>query len=231
MTLKKSCCSDFCSKPAFVPKPAQWNFWNFCPQSLNTTFTHLSMQRRVRSTGQVPADESTQPQHIKSTKMPETMENLSKPLNHQDTKTFASFLRQMSVSMAGGLIFGYLFERSHVYEPSNIREQFFFTKFVMLKMFLGAMVGACVSFLVVFKVGGAPNTASVQLDNGDWKTFLDHRTGKPSLFDGVRKPKYGIFRFSHAVRAAIGGSLLGAGMVVSGACPGIPFFSIFFPLL
>ncbi len=182
------------------------------------------MQQRRRQLP-APADESTQLQDIKNTKIPETMANLSKPPTQQETKTFASFLGQMFVSMAGGFIFGYLFERSHVYEPSNIREQFFFTKFVMLKMFLGAMVGACVSFLVVFKVGGAPNTASVQLDNGDWKTFLDHRTGK-SLFDGVRKPKYGIFRFSHAVRAAIGGAVLGAGMVVSGACPGIPFFSI-----
>ena len=122
-------------------------------------------QRRVRSTGQLslPADdESTQLQDIKNTKIPETMENLSKPLNHQETKTFASFLGQMFVSMAGGFIFGYLFERSHVYEPSNIREQFFFTKFVMLKMFLGAM-DFCVDAAWPAGTEGAPLPRSPSL--------------------------------------------------------------------
>lgn len=141
--------------------------------------------------------------------------------NKSETAGFASLLIKTFVSMAGGFLFGFFFERSHVYEPSNIREQFFFTQFVMLKMFMGAMVGACVSFLLIFNFGGTPKTSSVQLENGETKTFLDHRTGQPSLFDRIRKPKYGIFKESHAVRAAIGGTMLGAGMVVAGACPGM----------
>ena len=36
-----------------------------------------------------------------------------------------------------GLWFGALFERSHVFEPTSIRQQFIFQKWIMVKMFMG----------------------------------------------------------------------------------------------
>jgi len=82
-------------------------------------------------------------------------------------------------------------------------------------------VGACVSFFLVFHYGGTPNTSSFDRVGSSSVTFLDHRNGTPSLFDQIRKPKYGIFKRSHAARATIGGGMLGVGMVVAGACPGM----------
>ena len=49
-----------------------------------------------------------------------------------------------------GLVFGALFEKSHVYEPMAIRGQFNFERWIMMKMFMGAVAGSCGSFASVF---------------------------------------------------------------------------------
>ena len=153
------------------------------------------------------------------------------PTDSKQNPGWVALFVKLAVLMAGGFLFGFFFERSHVYEPASIRQQFFFTKFIMIKMFTGAIVGACVSFFLVFHYGGTPNTSSFDRVGSSSVTFLDHRNGTPSLFDQIRKPKYGIFKRSHAARATIGGGMLGVGMVVAGACPGMVLPLPFTPFL
>ena len=61
-------------------------------------------------------------------------------------------LTDLVLVMIMGFCFGFLFERSHVYEPTMIRQQFLFQKWVMIKMFMGAVAGACLSFYIWHKV-------------------------------------------------------------------------------
>lgn len=56
------------------------------------------------------------------------------------------FSTNVMLILGAGASFGYLFERSHVYEPSAIREQFIFRKWTMMKMFMGAVAGACTAY-------------------------------------------------------------------------------------
>eukprot|EP00746_Dinoflagellata_sp_MGD_P140697 gnl/MRDRNA2_/MRDRNA2_73899_c0_seq2.p1 gnl/MRDRNA2_/MRDRNA2_73899_c0~~gnl/MRDRNA2_/MRDRNA2_73899_c0_seq2.p1 ORF type:complete len:405 (+),score=51.86 gnl/MRDRNA2_/MRDRNA2_73899_c0_seq2:80-1294(+) len=98
-------------------------------------------------------------------------------------------------AMAMGFIFGFLFEKSHCYEPTSIRGQFIFKKWIMIKMFMGAVTGACLMF----------TTMSV---------------ATPKLFEKVRDafppPQRGFVS-----GGILGGVLLGFGMVIAGACPGM----------
>ena len=49
-----------------------------------------------------------------------------------------------------GILFGLSFYKSHVYEPSIIRAQFLFRRFVMLKVFFGAMgIGKWIIFIII----------------------------------------------------------------------------------
>jgi len=99
------------------------------------------------------------------------------------------------VVIAMGFLFGFFFERSHVYEPFVIREQFIFKTFIMLKMFMGAVCGACLSFFIWYKID-------------------------PERMAKVREAKtFGAS--SGPGRVALGGAILGCGMVVGGACPGM----------
>ncbi|KAL9178476.1 hypothetical protein ACHAXT_001814 [Thalassiosira profunda] len=96
-----------------------------------------------------------------------------------------------------GALFGLAFYKSHVYEPQVIRGQFLFQRFVMLKVFFGAMgIGALIfSTMSYMKVKAMADVREL------WKPT--------SLTRGwVTGP-------------VIGGVLLGVGMAVSGACPGM----------
>jgi len=94
--------------------------------------------------------------------------------------------------VVGGLIgsvFGMVLEKSKVMEASSIVEQFLFKRFIMLKVFLTAMI---VSMIVL-------NLMS---------------------FEGVFEIKLKDFNLFTNI---LGGGLLGAGIALSGACPGTVF--------
>jgi hypothetical protein len=96
-----------------------------------------------------------------------------------------------------GLIFGMCFQKSRVFEPYIIRGQFVFQRWVMLKMFMGAMgMGSlCLAVLYPFK-----------------KEAIDK--ARSNWGNGTRG--------RHFIRgSALGGFILGAGMAVGGACPGM----------
>jgi len=103
----------------------------------------------------------------------------------------------IAASAIMGLLFGVAFYKSHVYEPQTIRGQFLFRRFIMLKVFFGAMgIGALIfsamSYLGMEAFGKVRHL---------WK----HTSMSRSWLTG----------------AALGGTLLGIGMAVSGACPGM----------
>jgi hypothetical protein len=51
-----------------------------------------------------------------------------------------------------GLFFGVFFDKSHVFEPANIRGQFVFKRWIMLKMFLGAVSSSSFAFAAASKL-------------------------------------------------------------------------------
>lgn len=98
-------------------------------------------------------------------------------------------LYELTVGGLIGLVFGVTLEKSKVMEASAIIGQFLFKKFIMLKVFVVAMV---VSMIIL----NAMNHAGLFVFK--MKDF--------NLFSNI-----------------LGGSLLGAGIALSGTCPGTVF--------
>jgi hypothetical protein len=88
-----------------------------------------------------------------------------------------------------GLVFGVTLEKSKVMEASAIIGQFLFKRFIMLKVFIVAMI---VSLIV--------------LHGMHFFGFFSFKLKELNLFSNV-----------------LGGGLLGAGIALSGACPGTVF--------
>ena len=108
-----------------------------------------------------------------------------------------SWLSTILTSLLMGLIFGLAFYKSHVFEPTSIRGQFLFKKFIMLKVFFGAM-GTGALLLAALSYLDVPQFASLQ---SLWRPTAATR--------------------GWLTGPILGGALLGAGMAASGACPGM----------
>eukprot|EP00055_Hartaetosiga_balthica_P012073 m.57441 g.57441 ORF g.57441 m.57441 type:complete len:462 (-) comp7827_c2_seq1:257-1642(-) len=105
-------------------------------------------------------------------------------------------IQAIVASILMGFVFGFVFEKSRAFEPENIRKQFIFEKFLMLKMFTGAMAASAASILLVY-------IFNRKLFEKISHTF--HGCSKRGLFKSV----------------GLGSFLLGAGMALGGACPGM----------
>lgn len=92
-----------------------------------------------------------------------------------------------------GLFFGFAIGKGQVFEPQVIVEQFLMRKFIMLKMFLSAVCSGLVVLAVLSKLQG--------------KKLAEARKKKVSGSRGIPA-------------TILGGSLLGIGMALCGACPG-----------
>ncbi|XP_071963645.1 uncharacterized protein [Antedon mediterranea] len=102
---------------------------------------------------------------------------------------------KLFVCASTGIVFGFAMEKGRVFEPWLIRQQMQFRKFVMMKMFLSAVA----SSLICFSVMSVAFKSSFQ-------------TASRNYLTGV---------FSKSVTAtSVGGAFLGAGMTLSGGCPG-----------
>ncbi|XP_070577453.1 thiosulfate transporter TsuA-like [Ptychodera flava] len=105
---------------------------------------------------------------------------------------------KLLVCSSAGVIFGIACEKGRVFEPSIIREQMLFTKFVLLKMFLSAVTS---SLLCLALMSMLPFT---------YKKFVQARRE----FAKTLKTK-------SALSSVVGGGILGAGMTLCGSCPGM----------
>jgi len=100
-----------------------------------------------------------------------------------------------------GFLFGVAMERGKVTPPVTIRKQFLFQRFVMLKMFLAASAFGAVCFSIM----------SVLFS---------------TKFDPVRS-KFMSSRANNGLLPVIVGTfLLGCGMTIAGACPGMVYIQI-----
>ncbi len=97
-----------------------------------------------------------------------------------------SLLNAILIGLATGIVFGFALEKSRVFEPGVILGQMQLRNFIMLKMFLAAVITGLVVLAVM---------------NGMFGVKLSI---KPLLYKAD----------------IIGGLILGAGIALSGACPG-----------
>lgn len=67
----------------------------------------------------------------------------------QNNQPKASALAVIAI-IAMGFVFGFVFEKSRVFEPKIIQAQFRFEKWLMLKMFLAAMAASALSLILVY---------------------------------------------------------------------------------
>ncbi|XP_062613538.1 thiosulfate transporter TsuA-like isoform X1 [Saccostrea cucullata] len=107
------------------------------------------------------------------------------------------FLKLAGVGLCG-IVFGIALEKARVFEPKSIRDQMVFQNFIMLKMFLSAVVTGqlCMAILSIVP-------ATKQKFEEASKDFVSCFTDKGFL------------------SSAVGPFLLGIGMSLCGACPGM----------
>jgi len=110
-------------------------------------------------------------------------------------KNHTLVVRAVASTMMGA-VFGFSMQKGRVFEPENIRAQMVMEKFIMMKMFLSAI-------------------AAGQLTLWAGSYFFPRELQQAKAeFDLTMRDKT-------PVRVGIGAAILGAGMTVSGACPGM----------
>ncbi|XP_067653437.1 thiosulfate transporter TsuA-like [Haliotis asinina] len=112
-------------------------------------------------------------------------------------------LLQVLVSSICGFIFGVALEKARVFEPESIRLQMVFEKWIMLKMFLAAVASGQL-FLAILSV--VPVTKyRFELASSEFvQCFVD----------------------KGLLTSSVGPFILGAGMTLSGACPGMVLIQV-----
>lgn len=104
-------------------------------------------------------------------------------------------------SLILGFLFGFVLEKSKVYDPLIIKDQLIFKRFIMLKMFFSALAA---STLVIFFYRN---------------TFL---TAYSKIYETVRDQ----LKARSTLSLIGGGVILGFGMAIAGSCPGMIFVQL-----
>ena len=102
-----------------------------------------------------------------------------------------------------GLVFGFSIEKGRVFEPSVVINQMRMKQFVMMKMFLSAVIAGMFSMSLLSMIPASRDK------------FLNARQ---SLMNKVKGKGY--------ATVMLGGILLGSGMTLAGTCPGVVFAQI-----
>ncbi|CEP01475.1 unnamed protein product (mitochondrion) [Plasmodiophora brassicae] len=106
-------------------------------------------------------------------------------------------LSKWAVELAAGATFGYAMNKGHVHVPAIIMDQFRLRRFIMMKMFLGALSASMIAFAMLSKF-------------------------RPAAFATVRARCQ-----PYSIATLIsGGALLGAGMAIGGTCPGTVYVQL-----
>ncbi|XP_002735554.1 uncharacterized protein LOC100377376, partial [Saccoglossus kowalevskii] len=114
-------------------------------------------------------------------------------INTNTSKVSSTIAKLVTCSVAG-IIFGFACEKGRVFEPSIIRDQMLFTKFLMLKMFLSAVTSSMVVFSLLSML---PPTSK--------------------YYAAARREFMATMRSRSILSSIIGGAMLGAGMTLCGA--------------
>ncbi|XP_052785406.1 UPF0394 inner membrane protein YeeE-like isoform X3 [Mya arenaria] len=113
-------------------------------------------------------------------------------------KSTACIAVKLVICFVCGILFGIMFVKGRVFEPKSIRSQMVFETFIMLKMFLAAV---CTGQIIFSVISVLPATKK--------------------LFEEAVLEYIACFTHKGIVTSAIGAFVLGCGMTLSGACPGM----------
>ncbi|XP_071966190.1 thiosulfate transporter TsuA-like [Antedon mediterranea] len=113
-----------------------------------------------------------------------------------ETEFDISSIVKLLICAIAGILDGLAMEKGRVFEPSVIRHQFEFRSFVMMKMFLAAVSSGllCLALMSIL-----PSTSQ--------------------RFQLARNSFIERFQLKGYLSSAIGGALLGSGMMIAGGCP------------
>ena len=133
-------------------------------------------------------------------------------------------ISSLPVALTMGLLFGLAFEKSRVFEPYVIRGQFVFQRWIMVKLFFAAVGTGCLSFIICrqffpeqFLVSAKSSLRTNYVPNS-LNQILNPQASREKMVGCVDQDGKTFVPF---LRGAIGATLLGVGMCVSGACPGM----------
>lgn len=132
--------------------------------------------------------------------MDKKIEDVKKDLAKSSSSTFKQAL-VMIKSTSVGFLFGFVLEKSKVYDSQIIIDQMVFKRFIMIKMFFSALAAS--TFVILVYRTLSPQAYAKILDSGR---------------DQLKK--------TPLLSLIIGGIILGFGMTIVGSCPGMVFVQI-----
>eukprot|EP00485_Elphidium_margaritaceum_P019030 CAMPEP_0202726294 /NCGR_PEP_ID=MMETSP1385-20130828/184539_1 /ASSEMBLY_ACC=CAM_ASM_000861 /TAXON_ID=933848 /ORGANISM="Elphidium margaritaceum" /LENGTH=593 /DNA_ID=CAMNT_0049392511 /DNA_START=29 /DNA_END=1809 /DNA_ORIENTATION=+ len=154
------------------------------------------------------------------------------PLDQETNAQIKTQLQDMSnptrflITVCMGVVFGFALNRGRVFEPAVIMDQFLFTRWIMMKMFLSAAATStlCISLMKELTAAAIYYRPS---ETNEMKMFLSAAATSTlciSLMKELTPRQYAMVRdkpMSNLLGCVVGGALLGAGMAIGGMCPGM----------
>ncbi|XP_071098714.1 thiosulfate transporter TsuA-like [Haliotis cracherodii] len=134
---------------------------------------------------------------------PDQMECGQSDCDGRERNSSSRVLLQIIVSAICGFLFGVALEKARVFEPESIRLQMVFEKWIMLKMFLAAVASGQL-FLAILSV--VPHTKY--------------------RFEQASSEFVQCFADKGLLTSSVGPLILGAGMTLGGACPGMVLIQV-----
>ncbi|XP_071814222.1 thiosulfate transporter TsuA-like isoform X2 [Apostichopus japonicus] len=196
--------------PAYVPDDKDWT-----GRDTETMYSRQSDTVKNRSNGSNHSNSITPVEKkgyvemdygvVKTNGNIKKKESFNEKCDHESLKSasmdftdIAKIVGKLAVCLLCGMVMGLSLEKGRVFEPRSIRCQFTYQLWIMMKMFLSAVATGllCLATLSVL-----PFTKNA--------------------FENARIEYLGCLTTKGVLMASIGGALLGAGMALSGACPGM----------
>eukprot|EP00045_Choanoeca_perplexa_P019448 m.2884 g.2884 ORF g.2884 m.2884 type:complete len:385 (-) comp4169_c0_seq1:93-1247(-) len=131
-----------------------------------------------------------------------SQENIAE-MSSAPSRTATPWSTPVQIVSAGlmGVVFGFAMEKARVTEPMVIQAQMGMSKFIMMKMFLSAVVAGQVGLVALNRFAGK----QFQAARSEFASCVQHRGW---------------------LDVGLGGAILGAGMTMAGACPGMVIIQV-----
>jgi hypothetical protein len=157
-------------------------------------FSHGSLAPQINALAKSPLEVITAPNGKDDVEAGHALQEVEEALSGAAPEP--PLLSALAASVCMGLIFGGVMDLAKVTLPIVIREQFIFQRFIMLKMFLGAAGFSAFVFAILSKVA-------------------------PQRFEIARGMSADCVRNKGLMAEVVGPMILGCGMALGGACPGM----------